>query len=133
MAKNKSAVTTLSDPDVERIRRNHLNDLENIVPFVLVGLLYVGTNPDQDVALWHFRIFLASRVLHTLTYQVRIHCLVDIDNEFVFLFSWLYRNQVDLLLAVLDILQYFQWLHAFFLLLVHELKDTRILFKRLFP
>ena len=72
LAKNKSAVVTTSDPDVERIRRNHLNDLENIVPFVLVGLLYVGTNPDRDVALWHFRIFLASRVLHTITYLVGI-------------------------------------------------------------
>jgi glutathione S-transferase len=72
LAKNKSAVTTTSDPDVERVRRNHLNDIENIVPFVLVGLFYVGTNPDRDVALWHFRVFFISRVLHTLTYQLAL-------------------------------------------------------------
>jgi glutathione S-transferase len=72
LAKNKSAVVTLNDPDVERIRRNHLNDIENIVPFVLVGLFYVGTNPDRDVALWHFRVFLVSRVLHTLAYQLAL-------------------------------------------------------------
>ncbi len=72
MAKNKTAVVTTNDPDVERVRRNHLNDIENIVPFVLVGLIYVGTNPDRDVALWHFRIFFVSRLLHTLTYQLAL-------------------------------------------------------------
>ena len=78
MAKNKSAVVVLNDPDVERVRRNHLNDIENIVPFVLVGLLYVGTNPDRDTALWHFRIFFVSRVLHTLTYQVN-HLIISFN------------------------------------------------------
>ncbi|UJR15177.1 hypothetical protein I4U23_002138 [Adineta vaga] len=72
LAKNKSAVVVLNDPDVERVRRNHLNDIENIVPFVLVGLMYIGTNPDRDIALWHFRIFFISRVLHTLTYQLAL-------------------------------------------------------------
>ncbi|CAF1030032.1 unnamed protein product [Didymodactylos carnosus] len=64
------ATLTLADPDVERVRRNHLNDLENIVPFVLVGFFYVATNPDSNVALWHFRVFFASRLLHTISYQV---------------------------------------------------------------
>jgi glutathione S-transferase len=58
---------------VERARNNHLNDLENIIPFVLVGLFYVGTRPKFDCALWHFRIFLLSRILHTIAYQVSIH------------------------------------------------------------
>ena len=39
-----------------QIRRAHLNDLENVIPFVLLSLLYVGTNPDPIVALWHFRV-----------------------------------------------------------------------------
>ncbi len=65
-------MVTTNDPDVERVRRNHLNDIENIVPFVLVGLFYVGTNPDRDVALWHFRVFFVSRLLHTLTYQLAL-------------------------------------------------------------
>ena len=71
LAKNKAAVVTTSD-EVERVRRNHLNDIENIIPFVLVGIFYVGTDPDRNVALWHFRIFLISRVLHTLTYQLAL-------------------------------------------------------------
>jgi glutathione S-transferase len=55
---------------IERARENHLNDLENIIPFILIGLFYVGTRPKFDCALWHFRIFLLSRILHTIAYQV---------------------------------------------------------------
>ncbi|CAF0932787.1 unnamed protein product [Rotaria sp. Silwood1] len=55
---------------VERARNNHLNDLENIIPFVLIGLFYVGTRPKFDYALWHFRIFFLSRILYTIAYQV---------------------------------------------------------------
>lgn len=58
---------------VERARNNHFNDLENIIPFVLVGLFYVGTRPKFDSALWHFRIFVLSRLLHTIAYQVGRH------------------------------------------------------------
>jgi glutathione S-transferase len=66
-----SSSTTGNKNDlVERARNNHLNDLENIIPFVLVGLFYVGTRPKFDCALWHFRIFLLSRILHTIAYQV---------------------------------------------------------------
>ncbi|XP_073420722.1 microsomal glutathione S-transferase 1 [Dendrobates tinctorius] len=57
-----------TDQDVERVRRCHLNDIENIIPFVGVGLLYVLSNPDLYFALLHFRVFVASRVLHTICY-----------------------------------------------------------------
>jgi glutathione S-transferase len=49
-----------------------LNDLENIPLFVFLGLLYVATDPAASTALWHFRIFAASRFLHTITYQLAI-------------------------------------------------------------
>jgi uncharacterized membrane protein YecN with MAPEG domain len=58
------------DSDVERVRRNHLNDVENIPAFLSLGLLYVFIDPDTEVALWHFRIFAISRLLHTIAYQV---------------------------------------------------------------
>ncbi|KAG9467841.1 microsomal glutathione S-transferase 1 [Eleutherodactylus coqui] len=61
-----------TDPAVERVRRCHLNDIENIVPFVTVGLLYTLSNPDLFYALLHFRIFVASRVLHTIAYLAPI-------------------------------------------------------------
>ncbi|XP_028810811.1 microsomal glutathione S-transferase 1.2 [Denticeps clupeoides] len=56
------------NPDVERVRRCHLNDLENVIPFVLVGLLYALTGPDLPAALLHFRVFVASRFCHTVAY-----------------------------------------------------------------
>ncbi|KAK7504482.1 hypothetical protein BaRGS_00004348 [Batillaria attramentaria] len=56
--------------DVERVRRCHLNDLENVIPFVLIGLLYVTTNPSLSTALLHFRIFAAARILHTFAYLI---------------------------------------------------------------
>jgi glutathione S-transferase len=65
-----SATTGNKNGPVERARNNHLNDLENTIPFVLVGLFYVGTRPKFDYALWHFRIFLLSRILYTIAYQV---------------------------------------------------------------
>ncbi|XP_062862131.1 microsomal glutathione S-transferase 1.1 [Trichomycterus rosablanca] len=60
------------DPDVERVRRCHLNDLENIVPFVLVGLLYALTGPDLSTALLHFRLFVGSRLVHTVVYVMAL-------------------------------------------------------------
>ncbi|KAF3704826.1 Microsomal glutathione S-transferase 1 [Channa argus] len=55
-------------PDVERVRRCHQNDLENIIPFVLIGLLYTLTGPDLGTALLHFRLFAGSRIFHTIAY-----------------------------------------------------------------
>ncbi|KAI1887940.1 hypothetical protein AGOR_G00179920 [Albula goreensis] len=56
------------DPDVERVRRCHQNDLENVVPFVLIGLLYALTGPDLRTALLHFRVFVGARFFHTVAY-----------------------------------------------------------------
>ncbi|XP_077987097.1 microsomal glutathione S-transferase 1-like [Glandiceps talaboti] len=53
---------------VERIRRTVLNDMENIIPFMLLGPLYVLTGPSAATALLVFRIFAGSRVVHTLSY-----------------------------------------------------------------
>jgi len=63
---------TLDNDSIERVRRNHLNDLENIPTFLLIGLLYVATNPTPNAALWHFRVFTAARIIHTLAYQLAI-------------------------------------------------------------
>ncbi|XP_022625731.1 microsomal glutathione S-transferase 1-like, partial [Seriola dumerili] len=48
-AEDKKLVRT--DPDVERVRRCHQNDLENVIPFVVVGLLYALTEPELSTAL----------------------------------------------------------------------------------
>jgi glutathione S-transferase len=62
----------IGDDRVERVRRNHLNDLENIPAFLFLGLLYITTKPTLAAALWHFRIFTASRFIHTFIYQFAI-------------------------------------------------------------
>ncbi|XP_013381607.1 microsomal glutathione S-transferase 1 [Lingula anatina] len=69
LSEKKDLKTNLNDPDVERVRRNHLNDIENIIPFVLAGVLYVLIKPNPWVALMHFRTFAFARFAHTVVYQ----------------------------------------------------------------
>lgn len=59
------------DPDVERVRRAHLNDLENIPVFWVLGALYVTTGPSASLATTLFRVYTAGRVLHTFVYAVK--------------------------------------------------------------
>ncbi|XP_070532459.1 microsomal glutathione S-transferase 1-like [Ptychodera flava] len=54
--------------NVERVRRCHLNDLENIPAFLALGAMLLVTNPSATIAIWHFRIFAVSRLLHTVCY-----------------------------------------------------------------
>jgi len=56
------------DEGVERIRRAHQNDLENILPFFVVGFLYALTTPSLLGARVYFIGFLATRVLHSVFY-----------------------------------------------------------------
>jgi len=70
-AKVMGVQTKVAD-SVERVRRNHLNDLENIPAFLFLGLLYVAIQPNPATALWHFRVFAGSRILHTFVYQLAI-------------------------------------------------------------
>ncbi|XP_061164787.1 microsomal glutathione S-transferase 1-like isoform X1 [Saccostrea echinata] len=63
---------TVSDQRVERVRRCHQNDIENVLPFVLVGSFYIVTDPDPWWATLLFRVFALSRCLHTVCYMVPI-------------------------------------------------------------
>ncbi len=76
------AITGNKNDLVERARNNHLNDVENILPFILVGLFYVGTRPKFDCAIWHFRIFLLARILYSIAYQVYffVHIYINLKN-----------------------------------------------------
>ncbi|XP_041368245.1 microsomal glutathione S-transferase 1-like [Gigantopelta aegis] len=68
----KQTKLVTNNPGVERIRRCHLNDLENVIPFVLIGLLYVATGPSLSSALLHFRLFAGSRLAHTVVYLLAV-------------------------------------------------------------
>ena len=54
--------------DVERVRRAHLNDMENIYVFLILGLFYVLTKPKIWWATMLFRVFTGARILHTIVY-----------------------------------------------------------------
>lgn len=56
------------DERVERIRRIHLNDLENLPFFLVAGLLYVLTGPPLWLAQVLLYGYVVSRLLHFLAY-----------------------------------------------------------------
>merc|ERR1712045_581187 len=58
--------------DVERVRRAHLNDMENILPFLILGFLYMFTNPAYATALLCYRLFVGARIVHTIVYLLVI-------------------------------------------------------------
>ncbi|KAK4884475.1 hypothetical protein RN001_000746 [Aquatica leii] len=70
MLKGKQIIE--SHPDVDRVRRAHLNDLENIPIFFLAGLGYVLTDPNPAIALNLFRMYTLARVAHTFVYAIYV-------------------------------------------------------------
>ncbi|KAM4019089.1 prostaglandin E synthase [Anomaloglossus baeobatrachus] len=56
------------DPDVERYRRAHRNDMENIFPFLFLGAIYSLLDPTPGIARLHFVVFFFGRLLHTAAY-----------------------------------------------------------------
>lgn len=59
---------TPPDETVERWRRAHLNDLEGILPFLVVAFLYALSGPSFGLAATLFIGFTVARILHTVTY-----------------------------------------------------------------
>nr|WAS27878.1 glutathione S-transferase [Mythimna separata] len=66
----KGGKVKYDDPVIERIRRAHLNDLENIPAFWVLAALYVTTNPAVAWATLLFRVFTVCRIIHTIVYAV---------------------------------------------------------------
>ena len=54
--------------DVDRVRRIHLNDQENIPFFLAAGLLYVLTDPSVLLARGLFFGYVVTRLLHFAAY-----------------------------------------------------------------
>ena len=59
---------TSPDERVDRIRRIHQNDLENVPAFLVAGLLFVLTAPPLWIALIAFYGYVGTRVLHFWAY-----------------------------------------------------------------
>jgi len=56
---------------VDRSRRMHRNDLENIPAFLACGLIFVATGPSLVLANWLMYGFVAARLGHTLAYATK--------------------------------------------------------------
>ncbi|XP_055526025.1 microsomal glutathione S-transferase 1-like [Wyeomyia smithii] len=69
---DKKLKLKFDDPDVERVRRAHRNDLENIFTFLAIGFCYMLTNPDPWLAGTIFRLVAAGRIVHTVVYALVI-------------------------------------------------------------
>lgn len=61
-------VSDARDPDVERARRIHLNDLEAGVPFALIGFVYALTGPSTAGIWICFAGFPLARIAHSIFY-----------------------------------------------------------------
>jgi len=59
---------TTVDEDVERVRRAHRNDLENILPFFVVGFCYLLTGPSWNAAAIYLIGYLIARIAHSVFY-----------------------------------------------------------------
>jgi glutathione S-transferase len=53
---------------VERIRRIHQNDLENLPFFLVAGFLFIATAPPLALAQWLLYGYVVSRFLHFVAY-----------------------------------------------------------------
>jgi glutathione S-transferase len=56
------------DDDVARVKRAHVNLLENAVPFFVVGALFVATAPSRTASIAYFGTFVGARILHSIFY-----------------------------------------------------------------
>ncbi|XP_063972415.1 microsomal glutathione S-transferase 1-like [Diachasmimorpha longicaudata] len=59
-----------NDPDVERARRAHRNDLENILPWAISTAFWLTTSPDPWLAALLIKTFAISRIVHSIVYAI---------------------------------------------------------------
>lgn len=59
-----------NDADIERARRAHTNDMENIPIWYIVTYLWLTTGPSVWLAGVLIRTFVVARIVHTIVYVV---------------------------------------------------------------
>ncbi|KAL3288826.1 hypothetical protein HHI36_003274 [Cryptolaemus montrouzieri] len=64
--------TKVSTPteNVERVRRAHLNDVENIPLFFVTAFAFCLTNPSLSWANFLFKAYTIARIVHTVVYAI---------------------------------------------------------------
>jgi prostaglandin-E synthase 1 len=63
-----SKVVDSEHPDVLRVKRAHLNAMENAIPFFVMGFVYSLTDPNMTMARIVYFGFVAARILHAFFY-----------------------------------------------------------------
>jgi glutathione S-transferase len=63
-----SSIVEVEHADVLRLKRAHLNLIENAVPFFVVAFLYALTDPGLTTARILFATFVGTRLLHAFFY-----------------------------------------------------------------
>lgn len=56
---------------VDRIARAHRNDLENLLPFFIGGMLFLAGGGPAGAGLAYFTVFLFARYIHSAAYLLR--------------------------------------------------------------
>ena len=92
-AGQKNAKVNFSNENVERVRRAHQNDIENIFPFaILSGVYLVVANPALFTAKCVFYGFTGARVLHTFVYLNQVKHLNALLALILVLLSEITKN-----------------------------------------
>ncbi|XP_066599485.1 microsomal glutathione S-transferase 1 [Prorops nasuta] len=93
----KKAKLIYDDPDVERVRRAHLNDLENILPWFIITSIWITTSPSLYVAGLLIPIFVIARIVHTFSYAILAQQPTRAIAYFVALVPILYETVASLI------------------------------------
>lgn len=67
--------------------RAHRNDMENILPYLSIGLIYVLTDPVPWIAKSCFVVATLARILHSFVYAVYV--IPQPARAICFLVQWL--------------------------------------------
>jgi prostaglandin-E synthase 1 len=67
-SKGGSNLVESEPPEVARVLRAHKNAMANIVPFAILGLVYVLAGGTATVALVIFGVFTFARLAHSFAY-----------------------------------------------------------------
>ena len=62
------SVVERDPPDVARVLRAHANAMANVLPFLILGFLYVLLGAGRSGALAYFGIFTVARYVHSVAY-----------------------------------------------------------------
>lgn len=67
-ARRKLVLREGDPPEVARVLRVHANGQATVLPFLLLGLVYVIGGGSAEFAGWDFGVFAAARILHSMAY-----------------------------------------------------------------